>query len=104
MLLMDPARPLLRPGTGWLSRRMVTSQRCELWPMLGAGPLGREGTISLGALVWRELELYHLPVTPLSRCAKDRAGTSLCPLPSKAQLGASPSSGGKTKSQMCSGV
>lgn len=51
MLLMDPAGPFLGLGTGWLSRRVVTSQRYELWPMLEAGPFGRDGTISLGALV-----------------------------------------------------
>lgn len=82
-----PARPLLRPGTGWLSRLMVTSQRCELWPMLGACPLGRYGTISLGALVWREFELYHLSVTPLSRYAKDRAGTSCVHTPLRPSWG-----------------
>lgn len=103
VLLMDPAGPSLGPGTGCLSRWVVTSQRYELWPLLEAGPLGRDDTIFLGALVWREEELYHLPVPPLSRCAKDMAGTSLHPFLSEAQLRASLSSGGRTKFQMCSG-
>ena len=41
--------PSLGPGRGWLPRQVVTSWRCELGFVLGASPLRKDGTISLGA-------------------------------------------------------